>query len=214
MGRPGIKICGIRDSAALGAALSSGADHIGLVFVPQSPRHVALEAAAALAHEARGRARIVGLFVDPDLAELEAAQRAVGLDVIQLHGQETAAFAATVRGTLQRETWKAIGVRTRADLEAAHGYAGAADRVLYDAKPPEGDALPGGTGLRIDWRLLAGVRHPLPWILAGGLDPDNVAEAMAITGADFVDVSSGVESARGIKDAGRIAAFCAAALGQ
>ena len=214
MGRPSIKICGNKDHAALGAALSAGTDHIGLVFVAKSPRHVGLEAAAALAREARGRARVVGLFVDPAMAELEAAHRAVGLDVIQLHGSESASFAASVRGALQRETWKAIGVRTRADLAAAQAYAGAADRVLYDAKPPEGDALPGGTGLRIDWRLLAGVQHPLPWILAGGLDADNVAEAMAITGADFVDVSSGVESARGVKDSARIAAFCAAALGQ
>ena len=214
MGRPSIKICGIKDSAALDAALSAGADHIGLVFVGESPRHVALEQAAALARAARGRARIVGLFMDPDMAALEAAQTAVGLDVIQLHGKEPPAFAAAVRSALQRETWKAIGVRTRADLDAARAYAGAADRVRYDAKPPEQGALPGGTGLRIDWTLLAGAAHPLPWILAGGLDPANVAEAMATTGADFVDVSSGVESARGVKDPARIKAFCAAALGE
>ncbi len=214
MGRPSIKICGIKDSAALDAALSGGADHIGLVFVGESPRHVGLEQAAALAHAARGRARVAGLFLDPDLAALQAVQAVLDLDVIQLHGAETPAFVAAVRSALQRETWKAIGVRTRADLDAAKAYAGAADRVLYDAKPPEKGALPGGTGLRIDWSLLAGAAHPRPWILAGGLDPANVAEAIATTGADFVDVSSGVESARGVKDPARIRAFCAAALGQ
>ena len=213
MGALSIKICGIKDNAALDAALSAGASHVGLVFIAKSPRHVSLDQAAALARRAAGKARVVGLFLDAPLDQLEAAQRAVGLDVIQLHGRETPALAAQVKTTSQLETWKAIGVRTRADLAAAQAYAGAVDRVLYDAKPPEGADLPGGTGLRIDWRLLAGTNHLLPWILAGGLDPANVADAIAVTGADFIDVSSGVERERGIKDPARIAAFCAAARG-
>lgn len=209
-----IKICGIKDNAALDAALSGGASHVGFVFVGKSPRHVGFEQAAALAARARGRASVVGLFMDPALADLEAAHRAVGLDVIQLHGSESPAFAAQVRSAMGLETWKALGVRTRADLSAARGYAGAVERVLYDAKPPEGaDSLPGGTGLRIDWALLSGVDHPLPWILAGGLDPANVAGAIAATGADFIDVSSGVERERGVKDPARIKEFCAAARG-
>jgi phosphoribosylanthranilate isomerase len=136
--------------------------------------------------------------------------QSVRLDVIQLHGKETPATAAQIQAAHGLPVWKAIGVRKTADLDAARQYQGLA-RILYDAKPPEGADLPGGTGLRIDWSLMANYRHAMPWILAGGLDPRNVAEAIAVTGADFVDVSSGVESAPGVKDAGKIAAFCAAA---
>lgn len=210
MARIGIKICGLSDRASLDAAIGAGADHIGLVFFPKSPRNVGIEQAAALAQQAAGRARVVGLFVDPDPDFLSRACQSVRLDVLQLHGKETPARVAQVKVAHGLPVWKAIGVRKREDLDEARKFLGAANRILYDAKPPEGAALPGGTGLRIDWALMADYRHTIPWILAGGLDPRNVGEAIAATGADFVDVSSGVESAPGIKDAARIAAFCAA----
>ncbi|NOW46588.1 phosphoribosylanthranilate isomerase [Novosphingobium sp. SG751A] len=209
MARIGIKICGISDRASLDAAIGAGADHIGLVFFAKSPRNVGIEQAAALAHHAAGRAKIVGLFVDPEGDFLGQIRQNVHLDVIQLHGKESPARVAQVMAAQSLPVWKAIGVRKSADLDAARDYQGVA-RILFDAKPPEGADLPGGTGLRIDWSLMAGYRHSIPWILAGGLDPRNVGEAIHATGADFVDVSSGVESAPGVKDAARIAAFCKA----
>lgn len=210
MSAPAIKICGLSTVETLDAALAVRADWIGLVFFARSPRNVTPAQAAALAAHAAGRARVVGLFVDPEPAQLDAVLAQVPLDAIQLHGSEDPATVAAIAARTGRETWKAIGVRKRADIDAARAYAGAAARVLYDAKPPEGAPLPGGTGLRIDWDLLAGVTHPLPWLLAGGLSADNVAEAIHRTGARAVDVSSGVESAPGVKDADRIRAFCAA----
>jgi phosphoribosylanthranilate isomerase len=212
MTAPLIKICGLSRLADVDAALAARATHIGLVFFPKSPRHVAIEQAAALAAHARGRVQVVGLFVDPAADLLATVRAQVHLDAIQLHGHETPAQAAHIRAAQGLPVWKAIGVRKRADLDAAQAFVGVADRILYDAKPPEGADLPGGTGLRIDWRLMQGHRQPLPWLLAGGLTPGNVAEAMAITGAPGVDVSSGVESAPGVKDAGLIAAFGRAVL--
>lgn len=209
MTRIGIKICGISDNASLDAAIGAGADHIGLVFFPKSPRNVGIEQAAALAAHAAGRAGIVGLFVDPEADFLNRVRQNVRLDVIQLHGKESPAQVAQIQASQGLPVWKAIGVRKTADLDAARQYQGVT-RILFDAKPPEGVDLPGGTGLRIDWSLMAGYRHTIPWILAGGLDPKNVGEAIAATGADFVDVSSGVESAPGVKDAAKIVAFCAA----
>lgn len=208
MASPEIKICGLRDSASLDAALRASADYIGLVFFARSPRNVVPEAAAALAARAAGRTRVVGLFVDPEPEFLNSVLAQVRLDVIQLHGRETPAEARAIRDRCGLAVWKAIGVRKRADLDQARPFAGAVDRILYDAKPPEGAALPGGNGLRIDWDILRGVRHSGPWMLAGGLDPGNVAQAIALTGAPAVDVSSGVESAPGVKDAAKIAAFC------
>lgn len=214
MAAPAIKICGINAAGALDAVLAARAEYIGLVFFAKSPRNVAPEQAAALATRAAGRTRIAGLFVDPEPGEVEAVLAQVPLDVIQLHGKEAPALCARIRSETGREVWKAIGVRKREDLSAAQAYAGAADLALYDAKPPEGAPLPGGTGLRIDWSLLRGARHPLRWGLAGGLTPENVAEAVAVTGAALVDTSSGVESAPGIKDLAKIAAFCRAARGE
>ncbi|WP_226016692.1 phosphoribosylanthranilate isomerase [Novosphingobium sp. FKTRR1] len=210
MRTPLIKICGISTPDTLDAAVAARADYIGLVFFAKSPRTVDPALAAALANRAAGKVRVVGLFVDPQPAFLSEVLAQVPLDVLQLHGKEDAATLARIQAETGREVWKAIGVRKRADLAAAKTFVGAADRILYDAKPPEGADLPGGTGLRIDWDLLRGVSHPLPWMLAGGLDPANVGEAIGLTGATAVDVSTGVESAPGIKDAGRIAAFCAA----
>ena len=209
MAKLSIKICGISDTASLDAAIGAGADHIGLVFFPKSPRNVGIEQAAALARHGAGRVKIVGLFVDPETAFLDSVRQRVRLDVIQLHGKEDPANVAQIQTRHGLPVWKALGVRKAADLDEARRYAGVA-RVLYDATPPEGADLPGGTGLRIDWSIMANYRHAMPWILAGGLDPRNVGEAVRITGADFVDVSSGVESAPGVKDAARIAAFCAA----
>lgn len=208
-----IKICGLSTLAMVDQALAAQATHIGLVFFPKSPRHVEIAQAAALARRAQGRAKVVGLFVNPDVTLLDAVRGQVHLDAIQLHGHETPMQAADIRARHGIELWKAIGVRKKRDLDAATPFVGAVDCILYDAKPPEGAELPGGTGLRIDWTLMKGHHHPLPWLLAGGLTPETVAEAIAITGARGVDVSSGVESAPGVKDADKIIAFCRAARG-
>jgi phosphoribosylanthranilate isomerase len=210
---PQIKICGVKTTAVLDAALAARADYVGLVFFARSPRHVEPAQAAALAAHAAGRTRLVGLFVDPSLELLAETLTRVKLDAIQLHGRESPEQVAAVAARHGVEVWKALGVKTRADCAMADRYAGAAARVLFDAKPPEGADLPGGNGLRIDWTVLKGLRPALPWMLAGGLDPDNVAQAIAVTGAPAVDVSSGVETAPGIKDAAKIAAFCKAARG-
>lgn len=211
MPAPQIKICGLTTAAAVDAALAAEADYIGLVFFPASPRNVSFEQAAALVARAARRAKVVGLFVDPDRALLDAARAAVTLDIIQLHGKERPAEVGQIRMTHGLPVWKAIGVRRSEDLAEANKFRGTADRILYDAKPPEGAKLPGGTGLRIDWEILKGKSHPLPWMLAGGLTPRNVAEAVSVTCAPAVDVSSGVESAPGVKDAALIADFCKAA---
>jgi phosphoribosylanthranilate isomerase len=210
MTTPLIKICGITTSEALDAAIAARADFIGLVFFAKSPRHIDPAAAAALAARAAGRATVVGLLVDPEPDYLAQVLNTVPLDVIQLHGRETPAQVAATAARHGVPVWKAVGVKSRADVAAADRFAGAAARVLFDAKPPAGADLPGGNGLRIDWTVLKGVRPALPWMLAGGLDPDNVREAIAITGAPALDVSSGVESAPGVKDPARIHAFCQA----
>ena len=213
MTNPLIKICGISTLAALDAAIAARAEYVGLVFFAKSPRNVAAAQAAMLAAHAAGHVKLVGLFVDPEPDFLAEVLSTVRLDVIQMHGRESPAQVAAVAARHTIEVWKAIGIKTRADLAQADHYAAAAQRILFDAKPPEGADLPGGNGLRIDWSILKGLRPALPWMLAGGLDPINVAQAIAITGAPAVDVSSGVESAPGVKDVVRIAAFCAAARG-
>lgn len=203
------KICGLSTPDTLDAAVASGASHVGFVFFPPSPRNVAPDRAAALARRVPAHVAKVGVFVDPDDALIDRAIAAARLDALQLH-KTSPARAAAIRQRTGREVWAAVAIKTRADLDAARGFAGAADRILYDAKTPDDAALPGGMGLRFDWRLLDGVRHPLPWALSGGLDAGNVAEAIGRTGARLVDVSSGVESAPGVKDAAKIAAFLAA----
>ena len=201
------KICGVSTMAALDAAIAGGASHVGLNFVAASPRCVTAEQSAALVTRAGGRVKVVGLFADAEPGFIDAVRCDVRLDVVQLHGKESPAAAATIFG----KVWKAIPVRTAADLATAARYRGAVARVLYDAKPPEGAPLTGGTGLRFDWALLDGFAHPLPWGLAGGLDAGNVADAIARTRAPLVDVSSGVESAPGVKSVDKIAAFLQAA---
>lgn len=206
-----IKICGVNTPDALEAALRARASHVGLVFHPKSPRHVSLELAERLSLQAQGRAKVVGLFVDPDPAAIEQVRQKVTLQAIQLHGRETPAKVAQIRARSGIEVWKALPVKDAQDLSLHRKFLGAADRVLFDAKPPEGSELPGGSGLRFDWSLLQDFKPSLPWVLAGGLDPRNVGAAIRMTSASFVDVSSGVETAPGVKDAGLIAAFCDAA---
>lgn len=205
------KICGLSTPATLDAAIAGGASHIGLVFFGKSPRNVPPDQAGALAARVAGRAKVVGLFVDPDPDFVAAVRAQVHLDILQLHGDEHPALAAQLGMSSGLEVWKAIPVKTRDDLAVAATYRGAVQRILYDAKPPKGADLPGGTGMRFDWGLLQGFAHPLPWILAGGLDPNNVRDAIAQTAATVVDVSSGVESGPGIKDVDKIAAFLKAA---
>jgi phosphoribosylanthranilate isomerase len=200
------KICGLSTPDTLDAAIAGGASHVGFVFFPPSPRHVTLEQAAALAGRVPQHVGKVGVFVDPEDALLDQAVRAARLDAIQLH-RVAPERAAAIGARLRLPIWGAVAVKTRADLDGANALRGAVQRVLYDAKVPEDARLPGGMGLRFDWSLLQDFAHPLPWALSGGLDPSNVAEAVGITGARLVDVSSGVESAPGIKDATKITAF-------
>ena len=203
---PLAKICGLCTPDTLDGAIAGGASHVGFVFFPPSPRHLSTDAAAGLAARVPARVARVGVFVDPDDRTLEQAIAAGRLDAVQLH-RTAPDRVAHLRRTTGLETWAAVAIRTRADLDAARSYVGAADRLLYDAKTPAESPLPGGMGLRFDWALLDGFRHPLPWALSGGLDPANVGAAVARTGAPLVDVSSGVESAPGVKDVDKIAAF-------
>ena len=208
---PIVKICGLSTSPTLEAALQAGADVVGVVFFPRSPRHVAFEQARPLGAQARRRARIAALSVDADDEELARIVEALAPDILQLHGQETPERVGAIGRRFGCATMKAIGVATPDDLAAAERYDGAADFLLIDAKPPRGAVLPGGNGVPFDWRLVSGFSPRSPWLLSGGLDPGNVGEAIALTGARGVDVSSGVESAPGVKDTDKIAAFVAAA---
>ncbi len=209
MAVPAIKICGISTAEALDAAITARADYAGFVFFPPSPRHVGTAEAAALGARAKGRIQRVGLFVDADDAAIDAAVKAAGLDIVQLHGSETPQRAAQIRAHFGLPVWKAISVASAADVLRAQAYVGVADLILFDAKTPKG-TLPGGMGLTFDWSLMAAWKDRAPWGLAGGLGPENVAEAARLTGAPLVDTSSGVESAPGIKNTARIATFCAA----
>jgi phosphoribosylanthranilate isomerase len=199
------KICGLSTPETLDAAVGGGASHVGFVFYPPSPRHVSFELASGLAARVPPRTSRVGVFVDPEDGLLELAVAAGRLDGLQLH-KVTPARAASIRAHFGLPLWVAVPVRTRADLEEAQAWRGLADRIVYDAKTPPG-TLPGGMGMRFDWALLDGFDHPGPWALSGGLTPDNVAEAIGSTGARMVDVSSGVESAPGVKDVDKIARF-------
>jgi phosphoribosylanthranilate isomerase len=209
MPAPAIKICGLTTPATLDAAIAARAEYMGLMFVARSPRHVSLDTAAQLCRQAEGRIQRVGVFLDASDAEISAAVDA-GLDVLQLHGAESPERAAELGQRHGLPVWKVLSVATKADLTRAAAFGGAAQLVLLDARTPKG-ALPGGLGLVFDWTLLAGWKPPLPWGLAGGLSLANVAEAVKLTGAPLVDCSSGVESAPGVKDVDKIAAFCKAA---
>ena len=206
-----VKICGLRRPEHIEAAADAGARYVGLVFFPKSPRAVSADEAAALAlHVPVGMAR-VGLFVDPDDAILDAVLGKVPLDIIQLHGSEGPDRVAQVKALTGLPVMKSVGLSGPADLPALTDYGLVADMLLVDAKPPQDAVLPGGNGLSFDWRLLVGRKWLRPWMLAGGLTPQNVAEAIRLTGAPAVDVSSGVETEPGVKDEGLIRAFVAAA---
>lgn len=206
-----VKICGMTRPGDLAAAVSAGARYAGFVFFPKSPRHLTVAAAGALAATAPPGIALVGLFVNPNDAALDEVLARVPLDILQLHGTESPARVAEIKARTGLPVMKAVGISTPADLEPLWDYGLVADLLLIDAKPAPDAALPGGNGLAFDWRLLVGRRILKPWMLAGGLTPENVAEAVRLTGAPMVDVSSGVESAPGVKDADRIRAFVQAA---
>ena len=206
------KICGINSEAAMDAAIegdAAGAAYVGLVFYPPSPRYLSVEAAAALAARVPDGVIKVGLFVDVDDATFDSVLAAVALDMLQLHGGESPARVREIGERCGLPVMKAVLLAGADDLALARDYEDAADMLLFDAKPPATmtEALPGGNALVFDWELLAGESWPIPWMLSGGLDPENVAEAVRIAGASAVDVSSGVESAPGQKDPARIRAF-------
>ena len=207
MGDVRVKICGLRTAADVAVVARAGAAYAGFVFFAKSPRNLTLEAARLAALAAPVGLVRVALTVDASDAVLDAILAAVPLDMLQLHGAESPDRVAQVRARYGLPVMKAVGVATEDDLAALTDYALVADQLLVDAKPAPGADLPGGNGLAFDWRLLAGRRWLRPWMLAGGLSAANVAEAVRLTGARQVDVSSGVESAPGVKDHARIAAF-------
>ncbi|QIE55786.1 phosphoribosylanthranilate isomerase [Pikeienuella piscinae] len=207
-----VKICGLRTPEAVSAAAEAGAGYLGFVFFPKSPRNVTLTAAGALAGAAPSGLMKVALVVDPDDTLLDAIA-SLPIDMIQLHGKESPARVGEVRARAGLPVMKAVGVASAADLAAIDAYSAVADQLLIDAKPPADGALPGGNGFSFDWRLIAGRDWARPWMLAGGLTPENVAAAIRLTGAKQVDVSSGVESAPGVKDEAQIRAFVRAAKG-
>jgi phosphoribosylanthranilate isomerase len=207
-----IKICGLSTPETLDAALGAGADLVGFVRYPKSPRHVSLNLGHRLSLQARGRALRVVLLVDPSDEDIAQAVEAFNPDLLQLHGHESPARLAEIRSMTKRPVMKALGIAEAADLEALPSYAGGVEHLVLDAKPPRSPgSLPGGNGISFDWRLLNGLDPRLSFMLSGGLNPDNVAEAIRLTHPKAVDVSSGVEIGPGIKDPGKIEAFIQAA---
>jgi phosphoribosylanthranilate isomerase len=211
--RPIVKICGLKTAVDLDAALEAGADMVGFVFFPPSPRHLDLETARGLGRRVEGRARKVALTVDADDQTLAQVVEALRPDMLQLHGLETPDRTAQARARFGLPVIKAIGVGDRADLAQIAAYDGAADVILLDAKPAPDASRPGGNGSPFDWRLLSDFRRESLWLLSGGLTCEHVAEAIAFSGAPGVDVSSGVERAPGVKAPELIARFVAAARG-
>ena len=206
-----VKICGLSTPATLDVALEAGADMVGFVFFPPSPRHIDLDTARALGKQARGRAVKVALSVDADDALLANSIDALQPQLLQLHGQETVARIRDIKQKFGLPVMKALPVEARADLATLPGYAAVCDRILFDAKPPKDATRPGGLGAAFDWHLLEGLNLQLPFMVSGGLDAGNVAEALRVTRAGGVDISSGVERAPGIKDPDMIRAFIRAA---
>ena len=206
-----VKICGLSTPETVRAALDGGAAYVGFMVFDPSPRNVRLEIAAQLAAPARGRAKVVAVVVDPTDALVERVVGALRPDLIQLHGRETPARTVEIARRAGVGVIKALPVAEAADIDAARAYDGVVEHLMFDAKPPKGAALPGGLGAAFDWSLMAGRRFERPWFLAGGLDPWNLAAALAASGAPMADVSSGVERGAGLKDPGLIAAFLEAA---
>ena len=201
------KICGLTTTGALDAALSERADLVGFVFFPPSPRNVSLDLARDLGTQVRGRARKVALTVDADDALHAAIVEALSPDLLQLHGHETPERIRALKARFGLPVMKALPVETSADLDAVPAYAAAADWLLFDARPPKDATRPGGLGRPFDWTLLKALDPGLPFMLSGGLDPGNVGQALEVTGAPAVDVSSGVELAPGVKDPTKVMAF-------
>jgi len=206
-----VKICGVTNAAAIDSAVSAGAHYLGFNFYPPSPRYLTPERASALMRDVPAGVTKVALVVDAQDDELEALLDAVPADVLQLHGHESPERVAEVRARFGLPVIKVVGIADADDLAELDRYLAVSDQILVDTKPPKNARLPGGNGLAFDWRLLQGRRWPCPWLLAGGLTPENVGAAIRLTGARQVDVSSGVESAPGVKDAQRMAAFIQAA---
>jgi phosphoribosylanthranilate isomerase len=202
-----VKICGLATVDDVRACADAGANYMGLVFFEKSPRNITIPAARELALAAPLGLAKVALVVNPSDAQLDAITATVPLDMLQLHGRETPERVAEVKARYGLPVMKAVGIADGDDLPKLESYFGVADQILVDAKPPKGGELPGGNGLSFDWRLIAGRRWPCPWMLAGGLTPENVAEAVKMTGAKQVDVSSGVEDAPGQKNAELIQKF-------
>jgi len=209
-----IKICGLREARHVQAAAAAGARYVGFVFFKKSPRDISVEDASRLAVLVPPGVAKVALTVNADDAALDAIVGAMPLDMLQLHGSESPERVAQVRARYRLPVMKAVGVGDESDLPALDEYEDVADQILVDAKPPKNAALPGGNGLSFDWRLIAGRSWAKPWMLAGGLTAANVSAAIQLTGARQVDVSSGVETAPGIKDEQMIADFIAAARGE
>ena len=202
-----VKICGLATVNDVRACADAGAKYMGLVFFEKSPRNIIIPAARELALAAPLGLAKVALVVNPSDAELDAIIATVPLDMVQLHGRETPERVAEVKARFGLPVMKAVGIADANDLPKLESYFGVADQILVDAKPPKGGELPGGNGLSFDWRLIAGRRWPCPWMLAGGLTPENVAEAVKMTGTKQVDVSSGIEDAPGQKNAELIQKF-------
>ena len=205
-----IKICGLTTPETVAAAADAGAAYLGFNFFPKSPRSVDIETARNLAVEVPPGVMKVALVVNADDAMIAAINARVPLDMFQLHGTETPDRVREVKALTGLPVMKAVGIADEEDLAKIDDYSGVADQLLIDAKPPRNATLPGGNGLSFDWRLISNLRWASPWMLAGGLTPENVGEAVALTGARQVDVASGVESAPGVKDIDKIKAFCAA----
>ncbi|WP_156968008.1 phosphoribosylanthranilate isomerase [Methylosinus sp. PW1] len=205
-----VKICGLSTAPTLEATIAAGADMAGFVFFEKSPRHITLETARELGRVAQGRIRKVALTVDADDSTLDVIVATLAPDLLQLHGRETRERVAAVKARFGLPVIKAIGVAGAADVARAAAFREAADILLFDAKPAPNAAVPGGAGMVFDWELMRGYGGG-DWMLSGGLDPANVAEALRLTGAPAVDVSSGVERERGVKDEAKIAVFVAAA---
>ena len=206
-----VKICGLSTRETLDAALVAGADMVGFVFFPPSPRHLSLETARELGRQVKGRATKVALTVDADDTTLENIVETLRPDLLQLHGKETIARVRDIKATFALPVMKVIAVETSADLAVLPGYASVADRILFDARAPKGATRPGGLGAVFDWHLLEKLDLQLPFMVSGGLSADNVTEAVRVTRAGGVDVSSGVESAPGVKDPEMIRHFIRAA---
>lgn len=209
-----VKICGINSKTALAAAVTAGAAFVGFVFYPRSPRNITSKMCALLGALTPAGILKVGLFVEPEDALLDTVLAVAHLDLLQLHGAETPERVLAIKARFGLPVMKAISVAGRDDVAGATRYVASADRLLFDAKPPKRpDAMPGGNAESFDWRLLAGQSWPCPWMLSGGLTPENVADSVRVSGAMAVDVSSGVESSPGVKDPVRIQAFISALRG-